>query len=61
MDFDLTQHSTFSGTDLSYLDGATNERWFPYVIEPAAGLVAVMAFMIDAYDEDQAPNTKGGV
>jgi glycyl-tRNA synthetase len=61
-DFDLTQHSTFSGTDLSYLDAATNERWVPYVIEPAAGLTrSLMAFMIDAYDEDEAPNTKGGV
>jgi glycyl-tRNA synthetase len=39
-----------------------NERWFPYVIEPAAGLTrAVLAFMLDAYDEDEAPNTKGGV
>ncbi|MDP9317517.1 MAG: glycine--tRNA ligase, partial [Actinomycetota bacterium] len=61
-DFDLTQHSTFSGVDLSYLDAATNERWTPYVIEPAAGLTrSLMAFLIDAYDEDQAPNTKGGV
>jgi glycyl-tRNA synthetase len=32
------------------------------VIEPAAGLTrAVLAFMLDAYDEDEAPNTKGGV
>ena len=34
----------------------------PYVIEPAAGLTrAVLAFLLDAYDEDEAPNTKGGV
>ena len=34
----------------------------PYVIEPAAGLTrAVLAFLLEAYDEDQAPNTKGGV
>jgi glycyl-tRNA synthetase len=34
----------------------------PYVIEPAAGLTrAVLAFLLEAYDEDEAPNTKGGV
>ena len=34
----------------------------PYVIEPAAGLTrSLMAFLIDAYTEDEAPNTKGGV
>ena len=37
-------------------------RWTPYVIEPAAGLTrAVLAFMLDAYVEDEAPNAKGGV
>src|SRR5262245_42503486 len=61
-DFDLTAHSKASGQDLSYFDQATNERWTPYVIEPAAGLTrSLMAFMIDAYAEDEAPNTKGGV
>jgi glycyl-tRNA synthetase len=34
----------------------------PYVVEPAAGLTrAVLAFLLEAYDEDSAPNTKGGV
>ncbi len=61
-DFDLTQHSKFSGQDLSYFDQATGERYMPYVIEPAAGLTrSFMAFLIDAYTEDEAPNTKGGV
>jgi glycyl-tRNA synthetase len=61
-DFDLTQHSTFSGQDLSYFDQAADERYMPYVIEPAAGLTrSLMAFLIDAYTEDEAPNTKGGV
>ncbi len=61
-DFDLTTHSKHSGVDLSYFDQARQERWVPYVIEPAAGLTrAVLAFMLDAYDVDQAPNTKGGV
>lgn len=61
-DFDLTTHSKHSGVDLSYFDQEKNERWVPYVIEPAAGLTrAVLAFMLEAYDEDEAPNTKGGV
>src|SRR5690554_443702 len=61
-DFDLKTHSEHSGKDLSYLDPATNERYHPYVIEPAAGLTrSVMAFLVEAYDEDEAPNTKGGV
>ncbi|QEE61384.1 glycine--tRNA ligase [Salinibacterium sp. dk2585] len=61
-DFDLSTHSKHSGTDLSYFDQAKNERWVPYVIEPAAGLTrSLMAFLVDAYAEDEAPNTKGGV
>lgn len=61
-DFDLKTHSAASGVDLSYFDQAKNERWTPYVIEPAAGLTrSVMAFLVDAYAEDEAPNTKGGV
>ena len=61
-DFDLRTHSEKSGVDLSYFDQETGERWIPYVIEPAAGLTrAVLAFLLDAYDEDEAPNAKGGV
>ena len=61
-DFDLKSHGEKSGTDLSYYDQEKEERWVPYVIEPAAGLTrAVLAFLLDAYDEDEAPNAKGGV
>ncbi|GAA2235246.1 glycine--tRNA ligase [Herbiconiux moechotypicola] len=61
-DFDLSTHSKASGTDLSYFDQTTGERWTPYVIEPAAGLTrSLMAFLVDAFHEDEAPNTKGGV
>jgi glycyl-tRNA synthetase len=61
-DFDLKSHGEHSGTDLSYYDQEKEERWVPYVIEPAAGLTrAVLAFLLDAYDEDEAPNSKGGV
>jgi glycyl-tRNA synthetase len=59
-DFDLTTHSKHSGTDLTFFDQASGERWTPYVIEPAAGLTrAVLAFLLDAYNEDEAPNAKG--
>jgi glycyl-tRNA synthetase len=61
-DFDLSIHSEKSGVDLSYFDQESGERWTPYVIEPAAGLTrCVLAFLLDAYDEDEAPNAKGGV
>jgi glycyl-tRNA synthetase len=59
-DFDLTTHSKHSGVDLSYFDQEADTRWTPYVIEPAAGLTrAVLAFLLDAYTEDEAPNAKG--
>jgi glycyl-tRNA synthetase len=59
-DFDLQTHSKHSGADLTYFDQEKNERWTPYVIEPAAGLTrAVLAFLLDAYTEDEAPNAKG--
>ena len=61
-DFDLKTHSEHSGSDLSYFDQASGERYTPYVIEPAAGLGrSLMTFLVDAYAEDEAPNTKGGV
>ena len=61
-DFDLGTHSKHSGKDLSYFDQASGERWTPYVIEPAAGVNrSMMAFLVDAYAEDEAPNAKGGV
>jgi len=60
-DFDLSTHAKFSGEELSYYDQEKGERWVPYVIEPAAGLNrSMMAFLLDAYTEDEAPNAKGG-
>jgi len=53
-DFDLTQHATHSGQKLEYVDTATGERYVPHVIEPAAGADrAMLAFLVDAYDEDE--------
>ncbi len=60
-DFDLKTHSEHSGKDLSYLDPATNERYTPFVIEPAAGLTrSVMAFLVEAYEEEDVATSKGG-
>ena len=53
-DFDLKQHTQFSGKDLSYFDEEARERYVPYVIEPAAGADrATLAFLVDSYDEDE--------
>ncbi|MDO5645014.1 MAG: glycine--tRNA ligase [Dermabacter sp.] len=61
-DFDLSSHTDASGTKMQYFDQASGERYTPYVIEPSFGLTrSMMAFLVDAYTEDQAPNTKGGV
>ncbi|WP_124039623.1 glycine--tRNA ligase [Neoactinobaculum massilliense] len=61
-DFDLKAHAEHSGKDLSYFDQPNNRRYYPYVIEPSAGLTrSLMAFLVDAYVEDEAPNAKGGV
>jgi glycyl-tRNA synthetase len=61
-DFDLTTHSNHSGVDLSFYDQASGTRYRPYVIEPAAGVGrSMMAFLIEAYAVDEAPNAKGGI
>jgi glycyl-tRNA synthetase len=53
-DFDLTAHAKHSGQKLEYVDTATGERYVPHVIEPAAGADrAALAFLVDAYDEDE--------
>jgi glycyl-tRNA synthetase len=49
-----------SGKDLTYRDDITNERYTPHVIEPSAGADrATLAFLCEAYHEDQAPDDKG--
>jgi glycyl-tRNA synthetase len=53
-DFDLTQHWKFSGEKLEYVDTVSGERYIPHVIEPSAGADrATLAFMVDAYDEEE--------
>jgi len=59
-DFDLKAHSAHSGEDLSYYDSDTDERFVPYVIEPAVGVERpTFAFLIDAYREEEAPTASG--
>jgi len=59
-DFDLKQHQEYSGKDLTYFDDEKKEHFLPYVIEPSAGADrATLAFLVDAYDEDEAPTESG--
>jgi glycyl-tRNA synthetase len=53
-DYDLAAHQEHSGEDLTFFDQATNERYLPHVVEPAAGATrTMMAFLLAAYDEDE--------
>ncbi len=52
-DYDLTQHQTFSGKEMNYLDPESNERYIPYVVETSAGLTRnVLMALSDAYEEE---------
>ena len=52
-DYDLGQHQTHSGKDMTYFDAETNEHYIPYVVEPSLGADRVaLAFLVDAYDEE---------
>ena len=53
-DYDLGQHQTHSGKDMTYFDQEMNEHYIPYVIEPSLGADRVaLAFLVDAYDEEE--------
>ncbi|MGH2808272.1 MAG: glycine--tRNA ligase [Actinomycetota bacterium] len=59
-DYDLKAHTKHSGQDLSYFDPDTEERYVPYVIEPAVGVERpTLAFLIDAYSEEEAMSAQG--
>jgi glycyl-tRNA synthetase len=58
-DFDLKQHSKWSGKSLTYFDEERKEHVVPYVVEPAAGVDrALLAFMADAYREEEVRGEK---
>jgi glycyl-tRNA synthetase len=53
-DYDLTQHSKFSGVDLSYRDPVTNEKYIPWIVETSVGLERTfLAVLTDAYTEEK--------
>ncbi|MEG1396309.1 MAG: glycine--tRNA ligase, partial [Oscillospiraceae bacterium] len=61
-DYDLNQHQTVSGKDMTYFDQEKNEHYIPYVIEPSLGADRVtLAFLVEAYDEEVVDAEKGDV
>ena len=61
-DYDLTQHQTVSGKDMTYFDQENNRRYIPYVVEPSLGVERVtLAFLCDAYDEEVVDEAKNDV
>ena len=60
-DYDLTQHQTVSGKDMTYFDQEANSHYIPYVIEPSLGVErSVLAFLVEAYDEEVVGQDKNG-
>ena len=52
-DYDLTQHMKFSGTDLTYTDPITNEKYIPNIVETSGGVTRTFLFLLlDAYEEE---------
>lgn len=61
-DYDLKQHQTVSGKDMTYFDQEKNEHYLPYVIEPSLGADRVtLAFLVDAFDEEVVDAEKNDV
>jgi glycyl-tRNA synthetase len=60
-DYDLTRHEEYSGKSLKFFDEQTRERYIPYIIETSAGASrSFMAFLVDAYAQEEAPTADGG-
>ncbi|MBI3112364.1 MAG: glycine--tRNA ligase [Ignavibacteriales bacterium] len=61
-DYDLSRHEEFSGKGMKYFDEQSKERFTPFVIETSVGASrSFMAFLVDAYAEEDAPTAEGGV
>jgi glycyl-tRNA synthetase len=59
-DFDLSRHEEFSGKKMKYFDEETKEKYTPYIIETSAGASrSCMAFLVNAYAEEEAPTAEG--
>jgi len=53
-DYDLKQHEKYSGKDMKYADPVTNEKFYPYCIEPSVGVDRLMlAVLCDAFDKEE--------
>lgn len=53
-DFDLKRHSEYSGTDMSYFDEESKEKYIPWDIECSGGVDrAVLFTLLEAYTEDE--------
>lgn len=60
-DYDLKQHAEHSGQKLTYFDPTSNSHYTPYVIEPSAGATrGLLVYLLDAYTEEEVPDSKGG-
>ena len=60
--FDLSRHEEFSGKSLKYFDEAAKEKYVPFIIETSAGASrSFMAFLIDAYYEEEVKGEKRAV
>ncbi len=58
-DYDLSQHSKFSGASLDYMDPETNEKYIPHVVETSAGVGRTfLAVLSEAYHEDEVEGEK---
>ncbi|MCH8056124.1 MAG: glycine--tRNA ligase, partial [Deltaproteobacteria bacterium] len=58
-DYDLKQHSEFSGKSLEYFDEESKQKLVPYVIEPSAGADrSALAFLVDAYHTEEVRGEK---
>ena len=56
----MKNHQEFSGKKLEYVDTVNQERFIPYVVETSGGVTrSLMAFLCNAYNEDEAPDDKG--
>jgi len=59
-DFDLKNHQEYSGKKMEYVDAVNNERYIPYVVETSGGVTrSFMAFLCDAYDEEDVVGENG--
>jgi glycyl-tRNA synthetase len=59
-DFDLSRHQEYSGKSMQYFDEQAKEKFIPYIIETSAGASrSFMAFLVDAYREEEAPTADG--